>query len=67
MIACSEKTGTLQSINSDRVVHKQSIAQAKWKTTHFLLDLYLDFGLVGKLYIHLLSVYMSENGSQKGK
>ena len=49
MLACGEKTGALQSVNSDRVVHKQSIAQTKWKVTDFLLNLYLDFGLVGKL------------------
>ena len=26
VVACIEKTGTLQSVNNDRVVHEQSIA-----------------------------------------
>ena len=46
VLVCSR---ALQSVNSDRVVHKQSTAQTKWKATHFLLNSYLDFDLVGKL------------------
>jgi hypothetical protein len=45
VLVCSEKTGTLQSVNSDRIVHQQSIVQNKWKATHFLLNLYLGFDL----------------------
>ena len=39
VLACSEKTGTLQSVNSDSpIVHKQSIAWKKWNATHILFD-----------------------------
>jgi hypothetical protein len=49
VLAWSEKTGTLQSVNSDRVINKQSMAQKKRKATHFLLNVNLGFDLVGKL------------------
>ena len=47
VLVCDEKTGTLQSVNSERIVRKQSIAQEKWNATHFLFDLYLGLDLVG--------------------
>ena len=47
VLVCDERTGTLQSVNSDRIVHKQSIAWEQWNVTHFLFDLYLGLDLVG--------------------
>ena len=52
VLACSEKTETLQSVNHERVIHKSGIAQKRGRPlsgTHFLLNLYIGFDLVGKL------------------
>ena len=38
--------GTLQSVNSDRIVHKQGIAWKQWNDTHFLFNLDLGLDLV---------------------
>ena len=47
VLVCGEETGTLQSVNSDKILHKQSIGWKKWSVTHFLFNLYLGLDLVG--------------------